>query len=303
MSYSTNLLAPLARRHAAELVRYRGVSQSEAARRVGVHPSTVSRWVKRAERVGGRKLLTTRSSRPHMPKPAVDWELETQIIQLRERTRHCAPVLRNLLAREGVEVSAATVGRVLRQHGMVRPRSAQQTTATGPWLRRAKQPGTLQMDLVRLGQPAGWVIVTLVDEASRFAFAQAFRRGGPVNMIRALEAAQAALPFPVRSVRLDHGRDFDARFAAGARKRRIAIRRSKPGRPNSNAIVERFNRTLRDEGLSPWRRTGSTVEASLAQYLDYYNCRRPHLALECRTPAEQLEHLRNSASPQRRKRR
>ena len=43
MSYSTNLLAPLARRHATTLVRRRGLSHAAAARRIGVHRSTVSR--------------------------------------------------------------------------------------------------------------------------------------------------------------------------------------------------------------------------------------------------------------------
>lgn len=299
MSYSTHPFAPLARRFAAELVRYRGLSRAEAARRVGFHPSTVGRWVKRAETLRGRKRQSTRSSRPHRPGAPINLDLEARIIQLRLATHHCAPVLSNLLAREGVVVSAAAIGRVLRQHGLVRPRPRSEAAPPAGRPRRAKRPGeVVQMDTLRLKRAGKHtvVVVTLVDEASRFAFAQVVPRGGPTATLKVLVASQQALPFRLCSVKVDHGRDFGPPFAEGAQRAGIELRRSRPGHPNDNALVERLHLTLRAECLSAWRQTKPTLAASVTAYLSYYNHQRPHLGLGCATPAEQLAGLAMKAS-------
>ena len=72
----------------------------------------------------------------------------------------------------------------------------------------------------------------------------------------------------------------------------IQTRHSRLHRPNDNAHIERFNRTLQDEC------TGRTitakdsiqkVQAQLTSYLDYYNNHRVRLGIQLRTPREMLQ--------------
>lgn len=59
------------------------------------------------------------------------------------------------------------------------------------------------------------------------------------------------------------------------------------GRPTGNAVVERVNRTLKEEvvWLRDWE-TAAELRAALMAWVDQYNRRRPHQALGYATPAE-----------------
>ncbi len=68
MSYSSNPLLPKARAEAVRLVVEQRLPLSVAARKSGVHRTTLWRWYKRwetLEYVGHIRHIPTRSSRPH----------------------------------------------------------------------------------------------------------------------------------------------------------------------------------------------------------------------------------------------
>jgi len=59
------------------------------------------------------------------------------------------------------------------------------------------------------------------------------------------------------------------------------------GRPRGNAVVERVNRTLKEEVV--WLRDSETVDelrAAIVAWVKTYNNRRPHQAIGCATPSE-----------------
>ena len=64
-------------------------------------------------------------------------------------------------------------------------------------------------------------------------------------------------------------------------------RHTRVRRPNDNAHVERFNRTLREECLGnyiPTRETLEQTQQRAEQYLDFYNNGRLHLGIQFMTP-------------------
>jgi transposase InsO family protein len=72
MAYTTNPRAPKVRRDAAQLVLQKGIGVRTVARKFGVSPGTITKWVKKAKKVGIHPILT-RSSRPrHSPKRLSD---------------------------------------------------------------------------------------------------------------------------------------------------------------------------------------------------------------------------------------
>ena len=72
----------------------------------------------------------------------------------------------------------------------------------------------------------------------------------------------------------------------------MTLRHSRVRKPNDNAHIERFNRTIQDECLGryiPERIPLKTTKERLTAFLDYYNNERLHLGLQCSTPMEVLQ--------------
>jgi len=88
------------------------------------------------------------------------------------------------------------------------------------------------------------------------------------------------------------GRDF----RAVGQIRRHGIQYIQPGKPNQNAYVERFNRTLRDEllDLHLFARLEDVREASYWWMLEY-NEDRPQDSLGDLTPVEYAQTARTSS--------
>ncbi len=118
MSYTSNPYAPKARKLATNLVKT-GNSQAAVARMYGVHRSTIGRWMKLSSK-HSREYILTRSSRPHhhprqLPQTTVD-----EVITMRRKTRRCAQVLHIALMRQGVNISLASVKRILARYHLTR---------------------------------------------------------------------------------------------------------------------------------------------------------------------------------------
>ena len=85
-------------------------------------------------------------------------------------------------------------------------------------------------------------------------------------------------------------------FVQWAKSAGMAIQYIQPGKPNQNAYIERFNRTLRDELLDQhlFVRLEDVREATYWWKLEY-NEDRPHDSLGDLTPVEYAQTVRNSS--------
>ena len=64
---------------------------------------------------------------------------------------------------------------------------------------------------------------------------------------------------------------------------------SNPGSPHDNAVAESFFRTLKAEEIyHHFYQTADELYASVAEYIDFFNSRRPHQKFKYRTP-DQME--------------
>ncbi len=93
------------------------------------------------------------------------------------------------------------------------------------------------------------------------------------------------------SIRVDNGPEYiSGKLLAWAEKRHISICHIQPGKPQQNAYVERYNRTVRHEWLDQ-NIIGSIEEAQdyATKWLWTYNNERPSMALGGITPAQKLK--------------
>lgn len=104
------------------------------------------------------------------------------------------------------------------------------------------------------------------------------------------ERMRARLPFALQVIRIDGGSEFRAKFETYCQEEGIRLFVLPPRSPKLNGMVERLQRSGRDEfyacvDLEPKL---EPVQTALRIYEDTYNTTRPHQALDFLTPQEYL---------------
>lgn len=95
-----------------------------------------------------------------------------------------------------------------------------------------------------------------------------------------------------KTIRCDNGPEYIAHsMAEWAEKRGIALNFIQPGKPQQNAYVERYNRTVRHEWLEMnMFETIADAQDAATKWLWTYNNERPNMAIGGITPAMKLKH-------------
>lgn len=288
MPYTTYPRQPQIRRDAVRLVAYRGWSMRKVARRLGVEPSTVSRWVK-LDPTGGWRLIPTHSCRPHYHPAALNETIVDRILVLRSERNQCAEILHHRLKEEGVVVSLSSVKRILRRHGLTRF-SRWKKWHQYPSRPMPEKPGLLvQIDTILDGTPDERLnVYTGLDVCSRFAFALPTEHINTHASWGFVKGIARRAPFTVRTLQSDHGAEFSKWFTKQCLCYGLKHRHSRVRRPTDNGHLERFNRTLQEECLNRIPRSLRRWRKEIPEFLRYYNHERPHMGLEMKTPAEVL---------------
>jgi transposase InsO family protein len=291
-----------------------GAEVTEVAARLGVHRTTVHRWVARylVEQIGG---LADRSHRPLSCPHQVDDVVETAVAEMRrEHPRWGSRRIRLELLRkplrwqeQGLAVpSERTIDRILIRQGLLRQRPRKRPKSS---FKRFARPGPMQLwgiDIVggvqlvdtSTGELREAKIVTGIDDHSRFCvMAQVVERATARAVCLAFAQALARYGVP-EEVITDNGKQFTDRFSRYGpqrgevlfdkicRKNAITHRLTEPASPNQNGKVERFHGTFRPDFLDEAEPFESVAAAQAAVdiYLVEYNTDRPHQALDPRSP-------------------
>ena len=296
-----------------------GGDVEEIATSVGVHRSTLHRWMARylVEGIAG---LSDRSHRPSSCPHQVAANVEVAVAEMRRaHPRWGAKRIRmEMLRRSGpwateeVTVpSVRTINRILARQGLLQPRPRKRPRDSYV---RFERPGPMQlwgMDIVggiwlvnpTTGELREAKVVTAVDDHSRYCvIAKVVERATGRAVCLAFAEALVAYGVP-EEVLTDNGRQFTDRFGKhGARngevlfdkicrKNGITHRLTKPSSPNQNGKVERFHGTFRPDFLDTAGPFTSLEEAQAAvdAWRVEYNIDRPHQALDDKVPVTPAE--------------
>ena len=316
MSYSSNPLLPKARADAVRLLVLEQLPVAVAARKSGIHRTTLWRWhqqwlalnqdvefsnMYRPNRAAGSKfrltackwLLPTRSSRPHSCKHATAEAVVERIRYYRQRYGRCAVVVHAYCIREGTVVSLSTVRRVLTRLGLVTKRKWKRGYRPPVARPAADKPGALvQTDTVHLYDhktKQRTYLYTLVDVYSRWSYVEHHGVLSQALAAAVVQRGSAYAGFHFAMVQADNGPEYGHHFEELLQAGGTGVRHSRVRRPNDNAYVERFNRTIQEECTGSSCPVAATLQGKVLAYLAYYNDERLHLGLQCRTPREMLQ--------------
>jgi putative transposase len=246
-----------------------------------VQPETLLRWHRRMVR---RRWTypSARTGRPPLPD-----DLQQLIVQLaRENPRWGYQRIHDELLRLGIRVSASSIRRVLRAHGLdPAPRRVQTSwrsflrqQATGIaacdfftiWLRRLYVLFFIELDTRRVplagvtaNPNSGWV-----TQQAR-------------NLLVVLGERERRLRFVLRDRDAKFSRAYDDVFRSAGTEVLVTPVQA----PNANAYAECWIRTVRAECLDWLLIVGrGHLEQVLRVYIEHYNAHRPHRALGLQPP-------------------
>ena len=283
MPYTINPYMPRLRRDVAHFAQKNGVR--EASRHFGIPPGTISKWCKKASKIGYYPILT-KSSRPHHHPKELRKEVVENIVNKRLAHRRTSEVVHAELLREGIHVSLNSVRRTIDRAGLMKKRS--------PWKRYHPpqdrpyplKPGDLvELDTIHTmqGEKKRMYTFVAIDVYSRWVYAKAYQKLSAATSVQFVKEAQRHAAFTFKMVQSDHGPEFGKWFVERVSKDH---RYTRVGKPNDNAHVERFNRTVQEECLDKQIRTPEAFNGALKKYMTYYNNERLHLGISCQTPRE-----------------
>lgn len=130
-------------------------------------------------------------------------------------------------------------------------------------------------------------ILTAIDLYSRFSFAFSYKTLSSRMALDFMRKLELVSPFKVKGVKTDNGLEFLGEFDNYLKDKGITHYFSYPRTPESNAFIERFNRTIQEEFVNDnleYLEDTQIFNSKLMDYLLYYNTVRPHQTLNYLTP-------------------
>jgi len=278
----------------------------QTARDLGVSPSTVLYWKRRA-RTGrlayqfrySTKGLVRKSTRPkHVRSTCLSAEQQRQLLALRQQTHYGAAKLATIVS---TGKHPRTVHRFLKARGLTAPaknyRRPRYQKTTHMYLKNAIAPGKLQMDVKYVTPELSGLVHTaylysVIDIWSRWKQGVILPLLDQGLAIEVLKYLVPLLPFKPDFIQTDNGLEFQLRFSTYVTKdlgwQHHYIHKSNP---NENAVIERSFRTDEEEffwWLEEVPEDLVVLNARYQEYLDKYNTYRPHLGIDLQTPQEKL---------------
>ena len=283
---------------------------SLTARHFGLSRMTLYRWLKQL-RDYGPQGLNERSRRPKRVRtPLTSPKIVFRIVQLRKQYPAWSKYkIKVLLTREGIQVSASTIGRVLKRRGLIdkriskkRRKASLRPKARFPKGLAISQPGQLiQIDTKQIRLIGGQKLYqfTAIDVLSKKRVLEIYPSESSRNGAKFLKECLDRFPFPIKAVQTDNGAPFLKEFDRLCKELRLPHYFIYPHSPKQNTYVERSHRSDEREFYQQGKIYSSltTMQARIKEREYLWNNIRPHEALGQLTPEEYLLKLKTTKLP------
>jgi transposase InsO family protein len=241
----------------------------------GISRPTLFLWKKKLKE--GRGRLESLNNESRAPKNKRKRIIPQKVREFITEQRKLHPDLgkekiAGLLKEEGIaNLSDSTIGRMiadLKQRGELPKRAKLSMHArTGNLIerkqlkkhkkirRKSYQPGK-EGDLLQLDTIEKFInglkryVVSAIDLKSDFGFAYAYNSANSKNTRDFFQKLKEVAPFEIKRIQTDNGSEFEKYFRAYIEKENITHFHNYPHHPQSNAHIERFNRTLQEEFIN-----------------------------------------------------
>jgi putative transposase len=286
----------------------------------GISRASVFNWLKKYRL---NQSLTNTSTRPHKPRQRI---IEPRVLGAIQRLRIQYPFLGKAKLKVMLDeycreagfniISESTIGRLigeLKQNrcipitlpkfsfeartGNLLPKTKNQTPKEQKLRREGyipQAPGELfQLDTVETRiSGKKYFTTSAIDYVSCFTFSYTYNHLSSTTAKDFFQKLESVCPFGIKRVQTDNGQENHKHFRQYLKEQGVIQFYNYPRTPKSNGKIERFNGTIQTEFIN--RHTEllkSNLEyfnRKLMDYLIFYNTKRPHHALDLKTPMQYL---------------
>lgn len=282
-----------------EIIRLinQGNNPTGVASSLGIHRSTVYRWMGRARTFLGRfssSHLVRKSTRPHTIRSyRFTGKQRTDIERYRDKTGQMAE---KIVAKLGLPVHWRTLHRFLNRKGLVRKygyhRRPKFQNTLHMHAKNTLTIGYLQFDVKYVtpelsGLPWTCFEYAVIDIFSRYKEAVILNHLDQDGSMAAILEILPKLPFKPVFIQTDNGLEFQGRFHQMCQDMNLKHHMIHKSTPNENALIERSFRTDEEEFFFRLEKAPAHYDELRVWFTDWlheYNYERPHLSLELKTP-------------------
>lgn len=267
---------------------------------------SLERWLA-AYKKGGEAALEPKSTNPKTnPQETPIW-IKEKVIQKRKRTRMCAQKLHWLLKKEGLFVPTRTIGKILKQEGLVRKYRVRKIKYV--YVKALRKPGELvEIDVKYVPgrlENKRYFQYTAIDTASRWRHLKIYEEQSNYYSVEFLREVMEKFSYPIQAVKTDNGFVFTNRYTGTYKREDLSPRQLHffdkfcathnivhylidPGKPAQNGTVERSHRTDQEQFYSQMRfKNVSDLKRKIRTWNTKYN-NLMHCGLGGKTPNQFL---------------
>jgi len=267
---------------------------------------SLKRWKKAYEK-DGMDALVPKSTQPKTSPRETPIRTKEEVITLRTKTGLCAKKLHWRLQKQGLEVPERTIGKILKDEGLVRKYRVRKVKYK--YIKAERTPGELvEIDVKYVPgtvQNKRYYQYTAIDTATRWRYLRIYEEQTTYHSILFLQEVIQHFPYTIRAIKTDNGSVFTNYYLGTNKRSDLTVKTVHaldtfcrqhnivhylidPGKPAQNGTVERSHRE--DEEKFYQRNTFKTrrdLEKKIRAWNEYYN-NLEHCSLNGKTPNEML---------------
>ena len=260
----------------------------------GIGKSTFYRWL-RQYKPSNLSSLKYRSTKPKRLK-TINWKVVVEVCEWKKANpRKSQYYLYQEWLREGraAPCSPKTIYNWWKKRGLIIDRHRRKR-ARSKLFNHAKSPGELvQVDTKFL--PRKKYQYTAIDVVSKWRFVYVYDKLNQENTIDfttrlLVEARKKGIT--IRMIQMDNGHEFQSEFESYLTSLGIKYQHTWIHTPDQNGVVERSHRTDEEEFYQETEidyKDLEDINTKIAIWINHYNTKRLHFALNFDTPSEFLE--------------
>jgi len=267
---------------------------------------SLKRWLKAYRTKGGPGLIP-RSTKPNTQPNETPIRVKEEIITLRRKTKLCAKKLHWRLKKEGLNIPISTIGKILKDEGLVRKYRIKKVKYK--YLRAERKPGELiEIDVKHVPGPVlghKYYQYTAIDTSSRWRHLEVFDAECSNHSIKFLKIVIKRFSHTIRAIKTDNGSIFTNYYTGTNKRSDLTVKTIHaldifcqqnsiihylidPGKPAQNGTVERSHREDQEKFYERQQFTSLTdLRRKLRIWNNYYN-NLEHCSLDGKTPNEML---------------
>jgi hypothetical protein len=190
-------------------------------------------------------------------------------------------------------IGYSTIGKIIHRRHFFFDTSRRKKRRSSNRLRTRKSPkvnapGYLQMDgIVVYANNHRHCFISIIDVYTKYAQVTKVPTLSSKQSLRCYKQFISQYTYPIHTVQTDNGSEFLKSFDQYLQQQGIKHIFSYPRSPRVNSFVERFNRTVQEEFIYRCDELYYDLDVfnqKLKEYLNWYNFKRPHAALDYQAP-------------------